>query len=70
MTRGRWSAYRFDVFTDAGRPDGELYRVAEDESSTASYALVEVLLRNGWAAERRPAQNPSPPRGGSASGPG
>lgn len=44
---------RNDVWTDAGRESGNLFRIAQDVSATTSYRLLDILGAQGWTVELR-----------------
>jgi hypothetical protein len=48
--------WRYDVWTNAGRPDQPLYPLAFDVSTTVAYALKNALTAQGWSIEFRDAE--------------
>lgn len=58
---GRPSHHYYDVWTDAGRAEGDLFCIARHLASTRSIQLQEMLVKAGWNAEMRPAEHDRPP---------
>jgi len=44
---------RIDVWTDAGREAGDMYRIGRAMSSTPAHFLLRILKGQGWHAELR-----------------
>lgn len=45
---------RYDVWTDAGRDQGDMFLIGRDMSSTAMHGLYQQLEKAGWTVTYRP----------------
>jgi hypothetical protein len=52
------SQSRHDVWTDAGRKQGEMFKIAVDVSPSQAYAMMRWLELDGWGVRVDPAASP------------